>query len=299
MSIVSSHPIDFTMYDVRISINKGENEMDKEFLIVLVAPGAEVDCVGSVEWGCHDGVTHFDHHGQFEDQPAVCAAEIPAMENGGTICISHMDADTYVGINKLVGKDLNLPENVDLELMGRIDTNGSSIVEDKFDPTLLYMLGVGEAARAVNFPRVDKLPTKVTEFVNAMEEYAEENGGFIEIGRKAQEESELGYENCTFLVEDNLGAYIVGPEDRFDPSRPYMDGINIVVVYRVKFKSISVYVNPKCDFTVKGKTFGNVLFAGHPKAAGSPFGVTQPVYKLLDVYLDVYNKITGKDLFNL
>lgn len=272
--------------------------MDNNFKIVLVTPDGDINPDGSVEWKRHNGITHFDHHGPYENEPAVCTANITPMENGGVICISHMDADTYVGLARLMGKDLDLPEDIDLELMGKIDTCGSSIVEDKFNPTLLYMVGIGEAARAVNFPRVDKMPIEVTDLIEDMNDYSEKNGGFVELGRKAQEESELGYSNCELLVDENIGVYIVGPEDRFDPSRPYVDGIDIVIVYRIKFKSVSVYVNPKYDFTIKGKTFGDILFAGHPKAAGSPFGVTQPVHKLLDVYIDIYNRITGKDLFN-
>lgn len=236
----------------------------------------------SVEAGRADNEKHFDHHkpehrnfaspgNNNEIQP------IPA-DKEAEIGITHFDADTYLGVLRLLGKEL---PNIDLDLMEKIDLNGSSVVKDKTDRTLCYMVGIVEVARTLNFPRAnDKEPMEVTElFEKIYNEYSTEQVIFL--GQKLQLESEKNYHNnCEMKNEEaKVGIWKIEKGQQFDPSRPYEDGIDAVIVYREEYKSISIYGNPKSEHTFGGETFAGIGFQGHPKACGSP---RENTYDMID-----------------
>lgn len=224
----------------------------------------------SLESGLADGRNHFDHHREHSAQPGPCKDDrIPVIGADDTVEITHIDADTYVGLLRMAGKEL---PGVDFNLMEQIDLNGSSVCADKFDSTLLYMVGVGQLARDLKFPRANAdAPTDVTEIVEAMTVKTDEE--VIQIGRQATEKSEAAYQSCRVASEGKAGYWVIGANDPFDPSRPYEDGIPVVVVHRTHYKSISIYCDPKSEYAFGGKTIAGIEFAGHPKAAGSPRGV--------------------------
>lgn len=222
----------------------------------------------SIEAGIADNIRNFDHHGEFSIYPSPCnnPAIKPVVDNS-IIEITHIDADTLVGIMRLLERNLPL---IDLTLMEKIDLNGSSICVNKFDPTLLYMVGVGELSRSIRFPRCSEEVQDVTDYVDQLLNLSTDE--IINIGRQATEKSESSYHNCMTKSQKDVGLWVIGPEDPFDPSRPYEDGINVVVVYRSHYKSISIYCNPVSQYEFAGKTISKILFAGHPKACGSPRG---------------------------
>jgi len=233
--------------------------------IVVVASGIGY----SVEAGLADGQKHFDHHGVHSVQPGPCNDDRISVVGDEVVEITHIDADTFVGLLRMAGR--TLPE-VDFNLMEKIDLNGSSVCADKFNPTLLYMVGVGQLARDLKFPRSSSDgPVDVTLIVEAMMAKTEKE--IISIGQAATEESEAAYKNCKVAVSGKVGFWAIGPNDPLDPSRPYEDGVSVVVVYRVHYESISIYCDPRCEYTFGGKTVAGIEFAGHPKAAGSPRGV--------------------------
>ncbi|MDP3900485.1 MAG: teicoplanin resistance protein VanZ [bacterium] len=224
----------------------------------------------SLESGLADGRNHFDHHREYSGQPAPCSDDrIPVVGDNDVVEITHIDADTYVGLLRMAGKEL--PE-VDFNLMEKVDLNGSSVCSDKFVPTLLYMVGVGQLARDLKFPRANAdAPTDVTEIVEAM--MAKTDAEIIQIGQAATEQSEAAYTNCRVAIAGKVGYWVIGANDPFDPSRPYEDGIPVVVVHRTHYKSVSIYCEPKSEYEFGGKMVAGIEFAGHPKAAGSPRGV--------------------------
>lgn len=225
----------------------------------------------SIEAGQADGLRHFDHHDQLHRaNPAPCAdTRIPVVGEDEIIVITHMDADTYIGILRLVGQPL--PE-VDFALMERVDLNGSSVVEDLFDPTLLYMVGIGQLARDLKFPRPSTDgPVEVSELVEAM--MAKTSEEITALGRETQEKAEAAYRDCAVERTGAVGLWVVGPTDALDPSRPYQDGVEVVVVFRRHYQSISVYCSPDAKHAFGGQELAGIQFAGHPKAAGSPRGV--------------------------
>jgi hypothetical protein len=253
---------------IKLLSEKWEEKMLK---VALVAKATGL-CY-SLEAGLCDGEKNFDHHGKFAGQPAPCSdnrLDEPIFGDF-VVEISHIDADTFIGLLRMAGQKL---PRVDFALMEQIDLNGSSVVRDKFDPTLLYMVGIGELARQLRFPRPDANgPTDVSALVEAMMTKMEEE--IIEIGRDATKRSEAAYRNCVKSLrgDGKVGMWSVGANDPLDPSRPYEDGTEVVVVFRSHYQSISVYCSPKSSFGFGGQTVAGITFAGHPKAAGSPRGV--------------------------
>ncbi len=225
----------------------------------------------SIEAGIADGVRNFDHHHKWSANPAPCRDErIPAVPEGSVVEITHLDADTFVGLLRMAGRPV---PGVDLFLMEQIDLNGSSVCSDRFNPTLLYMVGVGELARGLKFPRPStEGPVDVSELVEAM--MAKTTEEIIEIGRDATERSETAYADCRVAISPSgrVGFWAIGPTDPLDPSRPYTDGVEAVIVYRSHYASISIYCSPTSPLQFGGETVAGILFVGHPKAAGSPHG---------------------------
>jgi len=225
----------------------------------------------SVEAGLADGKQHFDHHREHSDNPGPCRDErIPVVSSNDIVEISHIDADTYVGLLRMDGREL---PKVDFDLMERIDLNSSSVCSDKFNETLLYMVGVNQIARDLKFPFPKDEPQDVSEVIESM--MRNDANEIVRIGHEANEKSEATYRNCRKVLSDSgkVGYWEVGASDPFDPSRPYEDGVKVVVVYRQHYKSVSIYCDPKSDYAFGGKTVAGIEFAGHPKAAGSPRGV--------------------------
>ncbi|PIP66968.1 MAG: teicoplanin resistance protein VanZ [Parcubacteria group bacterium CG22_combo_CG10-13_8_21_14_all_41_9] len=228
----------------------------------------------SVEAGQADGLRHFDHHRpEHRANPAPCAdGRIPAVGDDEMIVITHMDADTFVGLLRLSGRPL--PE-VDFSLMEKVDLNGSSVIEDLFNPTLLYMVGVGEVARGLKFPRPSTDGS--VEVTGLVEQLLDQSSfSLLVMGISAQTKSEAAYERCQRDRIGNpprVGLWVVGPDDAFDPSRPYRDGFEVVVVYRSHYESVSIYCSPSSEWAFGGQEVGGIQFAGHPKACGSPRGL--------------------------
>lgn len=224
----------------------------------------------SIEAGINDGMRNFDHHGEFSDFPSPCNnMGIPVIAEEDRVVITHIDADTFVGLRRMAGE--SLPE-IDFALLEQIDLNGSSVVPDKFDRTLLYAVGVGQLARQLNFPRVTNEPVDVTAIVQEM--MAKTTEEIIEIGRAATEKSEAAYANCRIGLSESgkVGFWSIGAQDPLDPSRPYEDGVEVVIVFRDHFKATSIYCSPKSNYGFGGQTIAGIQFAGHPKACGSPRG---------------------------
>ncbi len=227
--------------------------------------------VFSLEAGMSDGVKNFDHHREFSSNPAPCRDErIGVVGIDDVVEITHIDADTYVGLLRMASNKL---PKINFSLMEKIDLNGSSVCKDKFDKTLLYMVGIGQVAREIKFPRPDANgPVDVSSLVEAMMAKTEEE--IIEAGRLATVASEASYRNCRKAISANgkVGLWTIGANDPLDPSRPYEDGVETVIVFRSHYASISIYCSPTSSAAFGGKTVAGIQFAGHPKAAGSPRG---------------------------
>ncbi|ACQ51173.1 teicoplanin resistance protein VanZ (plasmid) [Clostridium botulinum] len=237
----------------------------------------------SIEAGKVDNLKHFDHHGQFEHYPSPCNNnQIPIAEENSTIEITHMDADTYVGILRLLGKDL---PNIDLEMLEQIDNNGSSICRDKYNKALLYQLGIGRLQRNLKIPRVSEERVDVTSIIEEILKYSTEK--IIKIGEKVQESSEKAYINSLKRKQKNKILFSINAQDDLNPSRAYEDSYDIVVVYRQHYKTISIYCNPKSQYVFAGKEVAGIKFDGHPQSCGSPRGMEMTEEEALKVFEEI------------
>lgn len=260
----------------------------------------------SLECGLADDIKNFDHH-RPEHNHYPCPANnkrIPVLQQrfDSSVEISHMDADTYIGLLRFMGK--NIP-SIDFELLEKIDLNGSSVVDDKTNnETYHYMVGVGEMSKYVQFPRCGDEPQDVTSYVLAMMEAPAAH--LISLGEKAHQRSEDVYRDTMVhsgfsdVYNTNVAFFVIGAEQPLDPSRAYEDDYGIVFVYRKHYKTISIYANPTNKLTFAGTSFHTmdgfgeeysvlgrrINFGGHPKACGSDRGVD---YSLLDATLLVFN----------
>ena len=73
----------------------------------------------SVEAGKADGVRHFDHHGDMNINPSPAAnCLIPVIPEDSIVEITHIDADTLLGVARLMGKEM--PKTIDLALLEQI-----------------------------------------------------------------------------------------------------------------------------------------------------------------------------------
>ncbi|WP_434284705.1 teicoplanin resistance protein VanZ [Clostridium botulinum] len=237
----------------------------------------------SIEAGKGDNIKHFDHHGQFENYPSPCNNnQIPVAEEDSIIEITHMDADTYVGILRLLGKDL---PNINLEMLEQIDNNGSSICRDKYNPALLYQLGIGRLQRNLKIPRVSEERVDVTHIIEEMFNYSTKK--IINIGEEVQESSEEAYIDYVRSKKENKILFSINAQDNLNPSRAYEDDYDIVVVYRKHYKTISIYCNPKSQYAFAGKEVAGIKFDGHPQACGSPRGMEMTEEQALKVWEEI------------
>lgn len=261
----------------------------------------------SVECGLADNVKQFDHH-KPEHRHFKCPAnndQIPIINNG-IIEISHIDADTFLGICRLLG--YIVPKNLNLDLLEKIDLNGSSVLSDKNNYTYFYMLGVGVMARSLNFPQCDNNSQDVTKYITNMLNV--DPSHFVNLGENACKRSEFVYKDTmvysgeSFQYGTKLAFFVIGADQPLDPSRAYEDGYGIVVVYRKHYKTISIYCNPNNELSFAGSSFSImdgtmnrpsdsslnccISFNGHPKACGSDRGVS---YNLLHATLLVFNQL--------
>lgn len=257
----------------------------------------------SVEAGYADNIRHFDHHGKWSNYPAPCnndrILEIQDEEDA-YIYITHLDADCFVGIMRMIDPTYvqRLQTNgIRFDVMEKIDLNGSSVVDitnaTEFT-TYAYMIGFSEYVRSIGFPRCEAKPRDVTEYIERiMEVYPSE---LIQMGKETMMKVEDTYRNCLVKATQRVGLWAIDKDDAFNPSRPYRDGIDVVIVYRKHYKSISIYCNPESEFEFAGKTVDGIEFAGHPKACGSPRGKKFKIGDAVGVFIDIAKMVVTADM---
>lgn len=242
--------------------------------------GVDLNSSYSIESGYHDGIRHFDHHGIYENNPSPCNnTKIKPIEQG-EIYITHLDADTLIGVGRLLG--LKVDDRLDLDLLEKIDNNGQSVCKNKTNPTLLFSIGVDVKGKQLNFPNVKDIEENVTSLILELIRTPMEE--LVELGRKAQELQEKTYKKCKMIANRDTIFCYCEEKDYLNPSRPYEDGFDKVVVYRECYKTISIYANPNSNFEFGGLTIGGIKFKGHPQACGSPRGEDMTLQQAVKVY---------------
>jgi hypothetical protein len=246
------------------------------FKIFLTAKDPTVDYDYSFECGVADNKFHFDHHKVEHHYPAPCnntAIKYHFLKSDIKIGISHLDADTLLGIERLINDNFQGKFNgIDLELIEKIDMNGSSCLskEELSSTTYGYVVGVGILARELKFPRISsEEDIDVTNIVTSI--FNTKISEIVEKGIEAERRSVADTDKATLLKKSNIALIYVREEANVNPSLPYREGIDIVVVFYERWKKISLYSNPLTKTIVKGNV-GGIEFSGHDKACGSPRG---------------------------
>jgi hypothetical protein len=111
------------------------------------------------------------------------------------------------------------------------------------------------------------------------------------------ENSEKAYHDCKASVDNVSGMYAYDNQssghtkgfwmlenNSFDPSRPYKDNIDIVVIYRKNYRTMSIYCNPSSNYNFNGKIIKGIELKGHNKACGSPRGREITENEAFEVY---------------
>lgn len=235
----------------------------------------------SLESGLSDQVRHFDHHSKEHKElghKSPCnTVEMPVIPNDSVIQISHIDSDTFIGIERMCGI---VREGLDYDLMEQIDLNGSSVSPDLFDKTLLFMVGLSTKTRDMRFPRSNKdIDVSVTQYISNLIDLPTDY--FIELGYKTQVDSLTNFSRClinsvTSITGLEVAQVVVPDNISVDPSIGYSKGFDIIVVYRENYKSISLYGKPNSNFELN-KNWSGIEFQGHTLACGSPRGVDHTV----------------------
>ncbi len=236
----------------------------------------------SVEAGRHDGVQHFDHHGAHEGQTCPCnnGDIVPIAEpDCSVIGVTHMDADTFVGLLRMVAQKSLLPlhaAGVDLALMARYDVKATGLPVG-LNPTKCFMLWV--TAQGMKLPRPPtEGVTDITEQVMSMVARLSDLPQCLFTGQVLGEKAETLYKERLEFVRETaqgrkLGFWSLRDGETMDPTRPYQDGYQLVVVYRQQHQSASLYADDSVEESLPGR-YAGVLFEGHPHACGSERGKT-------------------------
>lgn len=262
--------------------------------VLLVTKATRTPGRRSIEAGLADGEDHFDHH-------FPCPANDPRIKpkpDQGDTEVTHYDADTHVGVLRMLG--MPLPgQMVDLNRLAQIDTQGSKGIPP-LDPTLLYMGGVEYLAYTLGIPRATP-GTEVDVTDKVMQIVAKGEEELIAVGRGQYERNEAAYRDKRVAVSPTgkLGFWSIA-DIEMNPSRPYDDGFAVVVVFRAGYSSASLYFNPTHALNVLNlpgevetgddlppnyrKTVGGVRFCGHITACGSPRGQVLTVDDARRVY---------------
>mgnify|MGYP003607890087 CR=1 FL=1 len=224
----------------------------------------------SIESGLANNTTHFDHH-KDEDKryPSPCNNPNIKIISRFDIAISHIDADTLLGLARMCG--IGLHSALDFNTIEKVDLNGSSILDDALtNINYHYMVGVSSIARELNFPRISKEEDiEVTDIIYKMLKLPLLT--FLQKGADTINKSEKDYKDCSLTNTDHCLLISCDADDAINPSRGYEDGYDIIVVYRKHYKTVSLYAAPNSPYTLQGEHAG-ITFAGHDKACGSPRG---------------------------
>jgi len=167
------------------------------YKIMLVPYATGTNGFYSIEAGLADGEKNFDHHGQYEKEPNPCVDERvrEILDKEFVIEVSHMDADTYITLMKLLNGTL-LPAGIDCNLIAKFDEEGIptklGFCQELFERnTVFYAIGIGQIAQKVGFPKVGKDPQDVTRYIVEMLKFSTEE--IISAGKSAFDEAEQNW----------------------------------------------------------------------------------------------------------
>lgn len=222
----------------------------------------------SIESGVADNKKHFDHHGKWSRYASPCNNEAiqEIKEENASIRITHIDADTFIGLKRLLGQ--RLPD-VNMEEVEYIDNHGTKGIRAN-NRARVYMAGLEVVVNKIGFPRVSESVQDVTEYIYEISKYSDSE--ILRYGKEAISKEAEAERKCIKKRKKGIAYYRVKEEyqDAFNASTGYKNGIKVVLVYYEKYKTLSLYGDPvECGYQLGNRKWGAIEFAGHKLACGS------------------------------
>ena len=231
-------------------------------------------------------ITLAHHTKEYADNPAPCnTPNVPELEDGATIVVSHVDLDTLGGIAALLGRKKDDPEF--WKAAEYIDLNGihhlHEIPQRAQEQYLAYSAWC-EQNRSGRITEVTDITQDVMEKLEAMDKSIDMDPEMVENGIRWSKEQEKAIEACLVYENENIRVFD-SPEGIFCSAEYYSPNqkkvIPATVVLNGKFKSITVALaDGGKEFQRLGLMTAKELVqkiwgpeaGGHPGIAGSPRG---------------------------
>ena len=231
-------------------------------------------------------VTLAHHVKQYENNPAPCnTPNVPVLEDGSTIVISHIDLDTLGGIAALLGRKKEDPEF--WQAAEFLDLNGvhhlHEVPEDVQDKYLAYSAW-GENHRGARITEITDVTESVNERLDLIDRVVDRDPELIAQGRDWNERVQKAIEECLVYENDNVRVFnsksgVFCNAAYFSPNKEKI--IPATVSLNGKFKSVTMALaDGGKEFQDLGMETSRELVqqlwgmeaGGHPGIAGSPRG---------------------------
>lgn len=233
-----------------------------------------------------DVVTLAHHTKEYENNPAPCnTPNVPELEDGSTIVVSHVDLDTIGGVAALMGIK---PENPSFwEAAEYLDVNGvhhlHEVPESDQEKYLAFCAWC-YANREDRVTSVTDVTEDILKKISVIERVVAKDPDLISEGKKWNDETQKAIEDCLIFENENMrvfdspngvfcnAAYYSPKQKRIIPS---------TVAFNGKFKSITVaFADGGKEFQSLGLMTARELVqkvwgpeaGGHAGIAGSPRG---------------------------
>lgn len=235
-------------------------------------------------------VTLAHHSGKYANNPAPCSVSMPPLNDGSTILVSHIDADTIGGCLELMGLKPKSDEFWDA--VAFVDVNGphnayqlSDIQRDMLNALWAW----NNTLPRVRYMEVTDVTQNVLDNVDIINRIIAGDIETIEAGKKWEKETTAAVEKC--LVKENLKVRTFKTDEVFCSASYYSTSFGVVipatVALNTKLKSITIafadggekYSAREIVQSLWGSEAG-----GHAGIAGSPRGWTVSDKELEDEF---------------
>lgn len=249
-----------------------------------IRPTATVEAEYGSEVIYGDEVTLAHHTPQFQNHPAPCNTEnVPKLEDGATIVISHIDLDTLGGIAALMGRKAENPEF--WKVAEFIDLNGPhhlfEVPESARDRYVAYE-AYGATHRTPRYTEPTDVTELVMEHLGIVDRAVRGEAELVEEGRTWERETTEKIEECLVFENENVRVFN-SPEGTFCAASYYSPNLGKIVpatvTFNGRFKSVTVAMadggkelgekTGESARTLVQALWGNEA-GGHAGIAGSP-----------------------------
>ena len=231
-------------------------------------------------------VTLAHHTKEYANNPAPCnTPNVPVLEDGSTIVISHVDLDTLGGIAALLG--MKKDDSEFWRAAEFLDLNGvhhlHEVPETVQEQYLAYTAW-SEQHRGTRIMEPTDVTESVMERVEVLDKVIDRDPEMIEAGKKWNEEIEEAIEKCLVFENDNIRVFnsesgVFCNAAYYSPNKKKI--IPATVSLNGKFKSVTMALaDGGKEFQRLGMPTSKEIVqelwgmeaGGHPGIAGSPRG---------------------------